>query len=168
MPHEDGAAYAPVVATVSLGDSIVLDIYDKSKKTGDVNGNKETGSGSKLVARPFQEISDNKTDSSDVKANGHEDRSDALKPVARIFQEPGSLLVTTGAAYTSLLHGISPVPYDVNLGPSNVANWDSLSEKTRDGITQHNGTHIRGVRTSLTYRDVLKVRKIGIGVVGRR
>ena len=29
MPHEDGAAYYPVVATVSLGSSIVLDITEK-------------------------------------------------------------------------------------------------------------------------------------------
>lgn len=30
MPHEDGAAYFPVVATVSLGGSIVLDVVDKA------------------------------------------------------------------------------------------------------------------------------------------
>jgi alkylated DNA repair protein alkB family protein 6 len=29
MPHEDGAAYAPVVATISLSAPIVLDIYEK-------------------------------------------------------------------------------------------------------------------------------------------
>ncbi|KAL1971132.1 hypothetical protein VTN77DRAFT_83 [Rasamsonia byssochlamydoides] len=29
MPHEDGAAYYPLVATVSLGAPIVLDIYEK-------------------------------------------------------------------------------------------------------------------------------------------
>jgi alkylated DNA repair protein alkB family protein 6 len=29
MPHEDGAAYAPVVATVSLGGAVVLDLYEK-------------------------------------------------------------------------------------------------------------------------------------------
>ena len=29
MPHEDGAAYHPVVATVSLGGSLVLDVTEK-------------------------------------------------------------------------------------------------------------------------------------------
>ena len=29
MPHEDGAAYWPVVSTVSLGSAIVLDVYEK-------------------------------------------------------------------------------------------------------------------------------------------
>ena len=32
MPHEDGAAYHPVVATVSLGAAIVLDIYEKGEE----------------------------------------------------------------------------------------------------------------------------------------
>lgn len=31
MPHEDGAAYHPVVATVSLGGSLVLDVTEKRK-----------------------------------------------------------------------------------------------------------------------------------------
>ena len=29
FPHEDGDAYYPIVATVSLGSSLVLDIYEK-------------------------------------------------------------------------------------------------------------------------------------------
>ena len=29
MPHEDGPAYWPVVATVSLGGALTLDIYEK-------------------------------------------------------------------------------------------------------------------------------------------
>ncbi|KAK8049293.1 calpain [Apiospora phragmitis] len=33
MPHKDGAAYHPIVCTVSLGSSLVLDIY-KSKNDG--------------------------------------------------------------------------------------------------------------------------------------
>lgn len=31
MPHEDGAAYWPVVATVSLGSAIVLELYGKNE-----------------------------------------------------------------------------------------------------------------------------------------
>ncbi len=34
MPHEDGAAYWPVVATVSLGSAIVFDIYEKNLHGG--------------------------------------------------------------------------------------------------------------------------------------
>ncbi|KAJ9620545.1 hypothetical protein H2203_007751 [Taxawa tesnikishii (nom. ined.)] len=32
MPHEDGGAYWPIVATVSLNASLVLDVYDKRKE----------------------------------------------------------------------------------------------------------------------------------------
>ena len=38
LPHEDGGAYYPVVATISLGSSIVLDIYDKKL---DLNGKRQ-------------------------------------------------------------------------------------------------------------------------------
>lgn len=33
MPHEDGGAYHPVVATVSLGGSLVLDVSEKRKES---------------------------------------------------------------------------------------------------------------------------------------
>ncbi|KAH0541351.1 hypothetical protein FGG08_004189 [Glutinoglossum americanum] len=45
MPHEDGAAYWPLVATVSLGAPIVLDIFEK-----DAGGGR-----GKLVGRILQE-----------------------------------------------------------------------------------------------------------------
>lgn len=34
MPHEDGDVYYPMVATVSLNDAIVLDIYRKELNAG--------------------------------------------------------------------------------------------------------------------------------------
>jgi alkylated DNA repair protein alkB homolog 6 len=40
MPHEDGSAYHPVTATVSLGSSIVLDIYPKFVFGGKDGGRK--------------------------------------------------------------------------------------------------------------------------------
>ncbi|GIJ84371.1 hypothetical protein Asppvi_003214 [Aspergillus pseudoviridinutans] len=39
MPHEDGAAYYPLVATVSLGAPIVLDLYPKPGLSNDGNHN---------------------------------------------------------------------------------------------------------------------------------
>ena len=35
MPHEDGPAYHPIVATVSLGADIVLDVYPKKRQKKD-------------------------------------------------------------------------------------------------------------------------------------
>lgn len=134
MPHEDGAAYSPVVATVSLGSSIVLDIYDKANDQ-------------------------------DVRADGDEKtHKSASVPRFRILQEPGSLLVTTGQAYVDYLHGIAPVLKDEDLSSQTIANWNLLG----DSDAFAGAVHVRETRTSLTYRDVLKVSKIGLNVLGRR
>lgn len=116
MPHKDGAAYHPVVCTVSLGSSLCLEIY----------GTKEDG-----TREPV--------------------------PKFRILQEPRSLLITTGELYTDYLHGIAEIEQEVDLGHSSIANWDLLRspEKFKEGMYQ------RSTRTSLTYRDVIKVSKLG-------
>jgi alkylated DNA repair protein alkB family protein 6 len=116
MPHKDGAAYHPVVCTVSLGGSLCLNIH-RCKPDG------------------------------------------ALDPVPawRILQEPRSLLITTDELYTDYLHGIDDIGEDVDLGPETVANWDLLG--SHDDFAA--GQNSRTLRTSLTYRDVLKVSKMG-------
>lgn len=126
MPHEDGAAYAPVVATVSLGGTVMLDLYTKEENSQDDGG-----------------------------YDG---------PKWRILQEPGSLLVTTGSAYDGLRHGIEPLVLDENLSAETVANWHLLGNKA----AYECGTNERTTRISLTYRDVLKVVKVPIGVLGNR
>ncbi|KAK2630227.1 hypothetical protein QTJ16_001047 [Diplocarpon rosae] len=75
----------------------------------------------------------------------------------RILQEPRSLLITTGRIYTEYLHGIADLAEDTNLGPTTVANWELLRspDSFKDGRNQ------RRTRISLTYRDVLKVSKLG-------
>lgn len=116
MPHKDGAAYHPVVCTVSLGASLCLNIY-KSKDDGALNP----------------------------------------EPAYRILQEPRSLLVTTDDLYTDFLHGISDVNEDVGLSAETVVNWDMLHAP--ESFTS--GENLRSTRTSLTYRDVLKVSNLG-------
>jgi alkylated DNA repair protein alkB family protein 6 len=120
MPHEDGPAYWPVVATVSLGASLVLDLYEKK------DGGSET------------------------------------KPRWRVFQEPGSLLVTRGNAYDSMLHGIAGVEVDEDMGPETVANWSLLGDKESLEV----GKSVRGTRVSLTYRVVRKVSKVSMSILG--
>lgn len=77
------------------------------------------------------------------------------EPSWRVLQEPRSLLITTESLYTDYLHGIADVEEDVNLGPNTVANWSLL----RDPEAFADGRNVRTTRTSLTYRDVLKVSK---------
>lgn len=79
------------------------------------------------------------------------------EPVWRILQEPRSLLITTADLYTEYLHGIEPIAADVDLSEETVANWSLLRSPSlyKDGLNQ------RQTRVSLTYRDVLKVSKLG-------
>ncbi|KAI7778146.1 hypothetical protein LA080_002572 [Diaporthe eres] len=116
MPHKDGAAYHPVVCTVSLGASLCLNVHS-SKEDGALNP----------------------------------------EPAFRILQEPRSLLITTDDLYTQYLHGIADIQADVGLSPETVSNWDML--RTPEDFA--NGVNQRSIRTSLTYRDVLKVSKLG-------
>lgn len=125
MPHKDGAAYHPVVCTVSLGSSLCLEIY----------GTKDDGTIEK-------------------------------EPKWKILQEPRSLLITTGEMYIGHLHGIAEVEEEIGLGPTTVSNWKLL--RSTDDIID--GQLKRLPRTSLTYRDVIKVSKLGakFGIFGSR
>ena len=116
MPHKDGAAYHPVVCTISLGSSLCLDIYG-SKENGTIES----------------------------------------EPRWKILQEPRSLLITTDSLYTDYLHGIAEIKEDANLNPTTVSNWNLL--RSPDEFV--NGRFERQTRTSLTYRDVIKVSKLG-------
>ncbi|TVY45180.1 Alpha-ketoglutarate-dependent dioxygenase-like protein [Lachnellula subtilissima] len=116
MPHKDGAAYHPVVCTVSLGSSLTLGIYGKT-----------------------------------------EDGTTDTEPTWRILQEPRSLLVTTDTLYKDYLHGIAEITEDVDLSPTTVSNWDLL--RSPEDFTK--GRYERSIRTSITYRDVIKVFKLG-------
>lgn len=117
MDQQDGAAYHPVVCTVSLGASLCLNLY-KCKEDGTLDP----------------------------------------APAWRILQEPRSLLITTGELYTDFLHGIADIEEDLDLSGETVANWDLLRSKQDFEKT---GSNARQTRTSLTYRDVLKVAKLG-------
>ncbi|QUC18647.1 uncharacterized protein UV8b_02888 [Ustilaginoidea virens] len=78
-------------------------------------------------------------------------------PVWRILQEPRSLLITADDLYTAYLHGIADADEDVDLSPDTIVNWSLL----RDPLQYAQGRNHRQTRTSLTYRDVLKVSKMG-------
>lgn len=92
----------------------------------------------------------------DVYAN-NDDGVRNSAPRWRILQEPRSLLITADDIYTEYLHGIADADADVDLGADTVANWSLL----RDPLQFQGGSNIRQTRTSLTYRDVIKVSKLG-------
>jgi alkylated DNA repair protein alkB family protein 6 len=130
MPHEDGDAYFPVVATVSLGGSLVLDVTEKRKAGSDLE--------SAALEEPQR---------------------------WRILQEPRSLLLTTGSAYTDTLHGIAEVSEDSDLTPETVSNWSLLGDHAV--IEASGGCNKRTDRVSLTYRDVKKVSNVASKLFGK-
>ncbi|KAH6610719.1 hypothetical protein Trco_000739 [Trichoderma cornu-damae] len=101
--------------------------------------------------------------------NLHRSKEDGAldpEPAWRIIQEPRSLLITTANLYTDYLHGISDIREDLDLSANTIANWSLL----RDPGAFASGRSARQTRTSLTYRDVLKVSKVGnrLGLFGKQ
>lgn len=135
MPHEDGAAYYPLVATVSLGAPIVLDLYEKHS-----------------VHQRARNETEEVIEAEIVKTTGHSGR-----PQFRILQERRSLLITRGRIYTDYLHGIAETVRDENLTADSICNWSLLGETD----SYQAGWYQRETRVSLTYRDVLKVARMG-------
>lgn len=136
MPHEDGPAYWPVVATVSLGAPVVFDLVEKEK-----------GAGERLAGERNSDRAD------EGKGDDAAERDGRRR--FRILQEPRSLLVTTATIYNEFLHGIEERTVDDQLGPHSICNWELLG----DSAVFSTGRYERQTRTSLTYRDVLKVSK---------
>ncbi|KAL4896661.1 hypothetical protein BDV59DRAFT_199019 [Aspergillus ambiguus] len=138
MPHEDGSAYYPLVATVSLGAPIVLDLYAKEIAEGQA----EAGTTANEAG-------------ADV--NAERDGGRRRGPQHRILQERRSLLVTRGRIYTEFLHGIAETTVDEGLGADSICNWDLL----REPAVFYGGRLHRDTRISLTYRDVRQVARLG-------
>ncbi len=65
----------------------------------------------------------------------------------------------SGEMYTDHLHGIKEVKIDEELrgGQGGVCNWELLGDKGQFG----EGWMERGMRVSLTFRDVKHVKKLG-------
>ncbi|EJD43638.1 hypothetical protein AURDEDRAFT_145442 [Auricularia subglabra TFB-10046 SS5] len=131
MPHEDGPAYHPVVATISLGSHAVFHYYRYATDSADATDTAQSAGGKPI------------------------DRT----PVASLLLEPRSLVITRSSLYTGHLHGIEDRTEDVLLAPGGegdgvcVANHQTVrAEEAREG-----GKLVRATRVSLTCRDVERV-----------
>lgn len=162
-PHEDGPAYFPVVATISLGSHTVFHYY---KYKSDVN--------------------------SDIPVEGG-GRAVNSSPALSILLEPRSVVITMSSFYSSCLHGIQEIAEDVIAVPprlddnghaqsdhipghqdeedipllagvgSRVANWKMITGENRRQILDMGGVMKRCTRYSLTCRDVERVSRASIG-----
>lgn len=163
--HEDGPAYAATVATVSLGGSVVLDVAPRPAAPTTATPPTRPRQAQHATAPPSSVPSS----ASGTTTTTQQDPTVTTATPQRILQPPRSLLVTRGAAYTTLLHGIAGVRADADLSGPTVANWALLSREEREAVERVGGVVERGPgeRISLTFRRVLKVRRVGGGVLGR-
>jgi len=146
MPHEDGPAYHPVVATISLGSHSVFHYYQYTTADMEI----QESSPHSLV----------------------EGRTIDPKPILSLVLERRSLVISRGPMYTSHLHGIQEISEDCVSADSSasppvitdlgvkVANWQMLTGEEARRVMEHGGVLKRGIRYSLTYRDVGRVSNV--------
>ncbi|KAI0041661.1 hypothetical protein FA95DRAFT_1584663 [Auriscalpium vulgare] len=134
MPHEDGPAYYPVVATLSLGSHTVMHYYQYSSSPSGSDTGETDGKG----------------------------RAIDPTPILSLLLEPRSLVITTSALYTRHLHGIDALEDDDFGRGAGVANVELLTGAGRD-VVEGARTLPRRVRYSLTCRDVTRVANVVAG-----
>ena len=142
QPHEDGPAYHPVVATLSLGSHTVFNYY-QYKADDDTASPSNAGSAPPHSGRPIDP-----------------------KPILSLLLEPRSLVITTSSLYESHLHGIDELfedrfNIDGTTPQQRIANYDALTDKDARGAIEAGGILERGLRYSLTCRDVERVSAVG-------
>ncbi|WVQ97898.1 hypothetical protein IAU59_005015 [Kwoniella sp. CBS 9459] len=167
-PHEDGPAFHPLVATVSLGSHTILDIHQYLSTTLP---------SPPLIASPAP---------ADGEVDGQQGRPIAAIPLAHLLLMPRSLLILSSSLYTSHLHAITSRTKDV-VYPSprtdqetdtastpegreangvTIANTDLLGDaEVVDAIRNGRWEGERGTRTSLTFRHAEKVLKGGVASI---
>ncbi|RPD63402.1 hypothetical protein L227DRAFT_591907 [Lentinus tigrinus ALCF2SS1-6] len=154
MPHEDGPAYHPVVATLSLGAHTIFHYYqykqdDPSNPGPQAPPPSAPGAPAGMMGAPS--------------ATG---RPIDPTPILTLLLEPRSLVITTSSLYESHLHGIDEVMED-SFAPGSrspgekIANVNLLRGKAEKDAVINGGFLERGLRYSLTCRDVEKVTAAG-------
>ena len=143
FPHQDGAAYYPAVAIVSLGCDVVMRFSPRRDETSNETKTKTSNDDGSLVSFPFG-----------------------------VFTPRRSLLVFDGALYERYLHGIDAVREDVidatvaNRGEFFAANDSSTIDGQSDEDVAAANKKVDafptlrrdGVRVSMTFRNVRVVR----------
>lgn len=136
MPHQDGPAYFPVVAILSLGSPVVMDFTPHYSLIGNTSNIDDRGSAEGTDYEHLQ---------------NHHPFSVALMP--------GSLLIFKDTAYSDYLHGIKDCEihqYDMAVNANEVVGQQSVVE-TRDEDLK--AIRRSATRVSLTCRVVSKVHR---------
>ncbi|CAA3014855.1 Hypothetical predicted protein [Olea europaea subsp. europaea] len=155
MPHQDGPAYVPVVAILSLGSSVVMDFTPHSSlnNSTDTSGNN---------------INDKTSKPAHMAMNSREELNE-YGPFSVVLM-PRSLLIFKDKAYSDYLHGIEDREMQRYDEAVNVASSMKSHEQAKpvsglkpatDDIETGGDTviHRTSRRVSLTCRVVMKVHK---------
>merc|ERR1712226_4537 len=144
MPHLDGPLYYPVIATISLQSSVLLDLYSQNSKSSAIN---ELQSDDVLI--------DGKTDPK-VKQFGEAGKDSLItERIGSVMLEPRSLYIATDEVYFKYLHGIRE-DTTYNLQNENVFNIRLCSNGDNSASLS---VLERSKRMSITIRHVPKVLK---------
>jgi alkylated DNA repair protein alkB family protein 6 len=169
QPHEDGPAYLPIVATVSLGSPQTLEVFQylaesdpspplTGSSRSDVfgSGNGDDTSSSTIAADG--ETAGASTGSTSAKTGGC-GRPIATTPMGCIYLEPRSLFISRKAIYETFLHGISPVEEDVfELDGGEIGNDDEGETRIKvklAGVEVSNSDHLNPA-TKERLREAIK------------
>ncbi|KAF9437807.1 Alpha-ketoglutarate-dependent dioxygenase alkB 6 [Entomortierella beljakovae] len=135
MPHKDGPAYLPTVATISLSSHCVLEFFKSAKE----NEDEDEGNDEKDADQPKEGLPTT-------------DKKHSKEPVFSLLVQPRSLLILKEDAYNTYMHGIREVLED-DLRERNILN---LPVALPEGINDENSVMKRETRISLTFRIVHK------------
>lgn len=151
MPHQDGPAYFPVVAIISLASPVVIDFTPHGKLRGHEDTYLQT-----VQSDELQE------------SNGSykvEDTKEADPASLSLLLMPSSLLIFKDQAYTDFLHGIQDNELHILDKVANISQCPQFKNQNSDyrkgkadADSELTGTFQRTTtRVSLTCRLVLKV-----------
>ncbi|XP_037495769.1 alpha-ketoglutarate-dependent dioxygenase alkB homolog 6 isoform X2 [Jatropha curcas] len=151
MPHQDGPAYFPVVAILSLGSPVVMDFvpHSKLRTCTDTPKNDVENKGSGKEALNIE---------TDKRMDNHHSFS--------VFLMPRSLLIFKDNAYSDYLHGIKDSKvhqYDEAINDADSLLSNKFVPESEKGVeivgSRDHKVHRTKNRVSLTCRLVLKVHK---------
>ncbi|WAQ81423.1 hypothetical protein PtA15_1A764 [Puccinia triticina] len=163
LPHLDGPAYLPTVATISLESDTVYEFYCYSDRYEHFSRRLDAARRAAGADRAGAEAGEEKdiegqADPEVPAATGEGGRPIAPSPLFSLFVPRRSLIIISGECYEHLLHSIPARPADLlssHLEPC--LNWPDFSQHPHPQLDDQ--ALARGRRVSLTCRRVQRVVK---------
>lgn len=163
LPHLDGLAYLPAVATISLESDTVYEFHCYSDRYRSFSARLQEGGGDGCEGTCHHQAGDQEGGGPGWKGAGDEGsgRPIAREPLFTLFVPRRSLLVIAKECYSDLLHSIPARPADL-CSPhlERCLNWSHFAQgSSTSPQLSADGALVRDRRISLTCRRVHRVVK---------